>query len=232
MKNIISFVLASAAVVSAQVTYNSTDGTFTCAVADKAYCAGDSLGTDIIIRCTGTKGQPGRCTDVCAELLGRETRWLTWKQNLAGAPPLGVQPALCYQSSPTAGDAACEKNCVVYGASSSFTLPAAVCTPYYTATSSIAASTSSTPTKPTTTTTWSQSASQSATATDECETTTMTTSTVHPTYPPPPPHGNNSTVTSHPTGTTTPPPVATGAGAVNNAAGALAALGLVAAYLL
>ncbi|KAK1754642.1 hypothetical protein QBC47DRAFT_222782 [Echria macrotheca] len=218
MKNIISFVFASAAVVSAQVTYNSTDGTFTCAVADKNYCAGDSLGTDIIIRCTGTKGQPGRCTD-----------------NLAGEPPLGVQPALCYQSSPTAGDAACEKNCVVYGASV-FTLPASVCTPYYTATSSIASSTSSsTPSKPTATTTWGQSysASHSATATDECETTTLTTSTTHPTYPPPPPpHGSNSTVSFHPTGTTTSAPVATGAGAVNNAAGALAALGLVAAYLL
>lgn len=50
-------------------------------------------------------------------------------QNLAGQPPLGNHPALCHQSSPTAGDAACEKNCVVYPASGKpFTLPASECT--------------------------------------------------------------------------------------------------------
>jgi hypothetical protein len=50
-------------------------------------------------------------------------------QNLAGQPPLGNHPALCHQSSPTAGDAACEKNCVVYPPSGEpFTLPASECT--------------------------------------------------------------------------------------------------------
>lgn len=50
-------------------------------------------------------------------------------QNLAGQPPLGNHPALCHQSSPTAGDAACEKNCVVYPASGKpFTLTASECT--------------------------------------------------------------------------------------------------------
>lgn len=115
--SVLSAVLASAAVASAQVNYE--DGKFICEQEDAAYCAGDSLGTDIIIRCNGKVGQPGRCTN-----------------NLAGQPPLGVQPARCWQSSPTAGDAACEKNCVVYGSSGNhdgtFTLPRNVCTPYYT----------------------------------------------------------------------------------------------------
>jgi len=65
MKNITGYIVTLAALANAQVTYNETDGTFTCAVPDKAYCAGDSLKTDIIIRCNGTKGQPGRCTNVC-----------------------------------------------------------------------------------------------------------------------------------------------------------------------
>lgn len=73
MKNtaIIAYMAASAAVVSATggggssggVTFNP-DGTYTCEKPNAAYCAGDSLKTDIIIRCYGTKGQPGRCSDV------------------------------------------------------------------------------------------------------------------------------------------------------------------------
>lgn len=64
MKSIISYALASAALVTAQISYNETSGEYLCEKPDAAYCAGDSLGTDIIIRCTGTKGQPGRCTNV------------------------------------------------------------------------------------------------------------------------------------------------------------------------
>lgn len=61
--SMLSAALASAALASAQVTYQ--DGKFICEKADVAYCAGDSLGTDIIIRCNADKvGQPGRCTDV------------------------------------------------------------------------------------------------------------------------------------------------------------------------
>lgn len=71
------------------------------------------MGTDIIIRCNANgKGQPGRCTN-----------------NLAGQFPFGVNPSSCWQSGATAGDAACEKNCVVY-ATLPFVLPLSVCRPY------------------------------------------------------------------------------------------------------
>ncbi|KAK0741151.1 hypothetical protein B0T18DRAFT_432320 [Schizothecium vesticola] len=117
MKTTFSILLASAALATAQVKSNP-DGTFTCTKPNASYCASDkSLDTDIIYRCTGTSAQPGRCGN-----------------NLAGEPPLGsANGGRCWQSSPTAGDAACEKNCVVYAATGSFTLPAAVCTPTYTA---------------------------------------------------------------------------------------------------
>jgi hypothetical protein len=46
-----------------------------------------------------------------------------------GQPPVGANPAVCWQTSPTSGDAACAKNCVVYAESGTFTLPADVCTP-------------------------------------------------------------------------------------------------------
>lgn len=65
MKNsAILTVLVSAAVASAQVTLDN--GTYTCSKPNVAFCAGDSLKTDIIIRCDSTgRGQPGRCSDVC-----------------------------------------------------------------------------------------------------------------------------------------------------------------------
>jgi len=116
MKTSATLVLAASALSSAQVVYNSTTGQYICSRPNSAFCAGDSLGTDIIIRCDANGfGQPGRCTN-----------------NLAGQFPLGVQPALCWQSQPQAGDAACEKNCIVY-ASQPFRLPSSVCTPYATA---------------------------------------------------------------------------------------------------
>merc|ERR1712014_2528 len=67
-----------AALASAQdgYTYNENNGTFTCSVPNGAFCAGEN--TNIIIRCTDGVGQPGNCND-----------------NLAGYPPVGVQPALC-----------------------------------------------------------------------------------------------------------------------------------------
>ena len=87
-------VLSAASLAAAQVTFNETTGVFSCSRPNAAFCAGNSLGTDIIIRCGPTAaGQPGRCGD-----------------NLAGQFPQGVGGALCFQSSPTAGDAACEKN--------------------------------------------------------------------------------------------------------------------------
>ncbi|KAK5658573.1 hypothetical protein OQA88_1966 [Cercophora sp. LCS_1] len=216
MKSFIGYALASAALVTAQVSHNETTGEFLCAKADAAYCAGDSLGTDIIIRCTGTKGQPGRCTN-----------------NLAGYPPLGVQPALCWQSSDTAGDAACEKNCVVYAPSSSWTLPSSQCTPYYTATSTSTADSTTTTTiiesKPTSShATTKKSSTVTTVVTETCnETTSTTTSIIKPTHSP------THNITTTPISTTKPtgqPPVTAGAVA-NNAVGALALVGLVAAYV-
>jgi hypothetical protein len=59
---ILSAVLASAAVASAQVKYE--DGKYICEQENASYCGGSSLGTDIIIRCNGKVGTPGRCTNV------------------------------------------------------------------------------------------------------------------------------------------------------------------------
>ena len=56
---------ATAALASAQVTYDPATNKYKCAKPNVAYCAGDSLGTDIIIRCDANgNGQPGRCSDV------------------------------------------------------------------------------------------------------------------------------------------------------------------------
>jgi len=226
MKNIIALTLASAALASAQATQYQ-DGTYKCAKPDAAYCAGDSLGTDIIIRCDGTTGQPGRCGN-----------------NLAGQPPLGVGGALCYQSSSTAGDAACVKNCVVYAPSGTWTLPASQCTPTYTASSSSSSSTSHSSTKsypPTSTIIYTNPRTTDTTCstpytkppvtvtTTECSTTP--TPYTHPTYP----HSNSTitTKTATPSSPLTPrPPVTTAGAASNKAMGGLAAVGLLAAYLL
>ncbi|WDK20297.1 hypothetical protein CGRA01v4_11584 [Colletotrichum graminicola] len=123
MKTSATLVLAASA--------NSTTGQYLCSRPNSAFCAGDSFGTDIIIRCDANGfGQPGRCTN-----------------NLAGQFPFGVQPALCWQSQPRSGDAACEKNCIVY-ASQPFRLPPSVCTPYATASGTGAGPTLTTPVGP------------------------------------------------------------------------------------
>lgn len=75
---------------------NVTD-TWNCPVANGAYCAGDSLSTPVVILCNNGKGVPGNCIPH------------NWNR-----PPINVYYSPCYQSSSTAGDAACAKNCVVY----------------------------------------------------------------------------------------------------------------------
>ncbi|KAG6019525.1 hypothetical protein E4U41_003182 [Claviceps citrina] len=78
-----------------------------CAKPNANYC----MSGDIILRCDARSlGTRGRCSD-----------------NVAGYAPAGGI-ASCYQSSEEAGDAACQKNCVVYAAQP-FTLPADKCTP-------------------------------------------------------------------------------------------------------
>ncbi|KAH8678225.1 major facilitator superfamily domain-containing protein [Xylariales sp. PMI_506] len=117
----------------APVPANSTTNTYTCDVADASYCVDTSLGGNIIIRCNGLVGTAGNCDD-----------------NVSGEPPLGGV-AECWQTSDTSGDAACAKNCIVYAASGSFTLPD--CTPIGGTSSSSSSSYSAVSTTTTTTTT-------------------------------------------------------------------------------
>ncbi|OBT86081.1 hypothetical protein VE02_05722 [Pseudogymnoascus sp. 03VT05] len=145
---------ASAALASATgPDYNPETGKWTCHVPDAVYCAGDSLKTNIIIRCTGLVGQPGNCND-----------------NLAGEPPVGVQPSLCY--APELHSAACVKNCIVYGGSGNldgtFPLPTDVCTPTPEPTTVTHTS------KPTTATTTKEPEPTTVTHTREPEPTTVT----------------------------------------------------------
>ncbi|KAI9055931.1 hypothetical protein LZ554_000866 [Drepanopeziza brunnea f. sp. 'monogermtubi'] len=123
--------IAMAAVASAQATFDPVTNKFVCP-ADKpngAFCAGDSLGTNIIIRCTDGVGQPGNCND-----------------NLAGYFPFGVRSSLCWQSSATSGIAACSKNCIVQGGSGTLngTLTLPGCIPISQSSSSIESTTVST----------------------------------------------------------------------------------------
>ena len=79
---------------------DSQDGSFTCPgiSKDESYCAGESLSSNIIIRCDAGKGYAGNCND-----------------DLTGVDPPGVKAeALCYQSSSTTGDAACSYGGLVY----------------------------------------------------------------------------------------------------------------------
>ncbi|KAK2615593.1 hypothetical protein N8I77_002338 [Diaporthe amygdali] len=143
-------IAASAGLAAAQLNYNSTTGKFTCAQPNQAYCASDSLKTNIIVRCNNDAvGQPGNCND-----------------NLDGEPPIGNAYSPCWQSSNITGDAACSKNCIVYGGSGNyngtFTLPATDCTPTYTASSSSATSTATTLTHSTTSSSSSASASSTS----------------------------------------------------------------------
>ncbi|KAL1297260.1 hypothetical protein AAFC00_004819 [Neodothiora populina] len=94
--NTLSNIVSLAALSLAQITVHS-DGSYSCAIANAAYCASTTLNNNIIIRCTNGVGQAGNCND-----------------NLAGEYPVGVKWAPCWQSSPTAGDAACSKNGTVY----------------------------------------------------------------------------------------------------------------------
>ncbi|KAK3301318.1 uncharacterized protein B0H64DRAFT_438402 [Chaetomium fimeti] len=227
MKTTSVLILASAALASAQVKFE--DGKYICEKADAAFCAGDSMGTDIIIRCNGDKiGVAGRCSN-----------------NLAGQPPIGNHPALCHQSSPTAGDAACEKNCVVYpGSGEPFTLPASECTvdggaePTTTITYINPGPTTETA-EPTTTITFIDPAPTTETAeptttitfinpgpsteAGESGASTFTTAMVNP--------GSNGTATGTRTGG---PglPVSTAGAVANQVAGTLAVLGGIAAMLL
>ncbi|KAG5922426.1 hypothetical protein E4U42_005466 [Claviceps africana] len=110
MKAAVVALAAAAALVSAAPGGETSPGLpIHCAKPNASYC----IAGDMILRCDGNKmGVRGRCSD-----------------NLDGYPPQGGL-ASCYQSSEDAGDAACQKNCVVYAAQP-FTLPADKCIPSF-----------------------------------------------------------------------------------------------------
>lgn len=104
---------ASATIVRAQAVFNQSTGQFSCSIPNGNFCASDSLQASIIIRCTNGVGYAGNCND-----------------DEAGEPPLGVNYAPCWQSSPTAGNAACMKNCIVHpDAGGRFSLASCSATP-------------------------------------------------------------------------------------------------------
>jgi hypothetical protein len=211
MKSFTTLVLvASAALAIAQVTSNP-DGTFTCAIPNAAYCAGGSLTTNIIIRCIGTVGQPGNCDD-----------------NLAGEPPFGVNSSPCWQPSATSGQAACSKNCIVYGGSGNyngtFTLPN--CTPSTTVTTANTSSSAASFTVPSSSGTGVGPISTGSGPTGGASISIGNGTTVaRPT--------NGGSATATPVGpTTTGPSVFTGAAVANQAGAVLAVGGLLVAYFL
>ncbi|KJZ68713.1 hypothetical protein HIM_11891 [Hirsutella minnesotensis 3608] len=109
MKSSSVFVAAAAAAGRVAASGASDVTEMKCAKANANYC----VAGDIILRCNDKAiGTPGRCS-----------------ANLSGYPPSGGV-AECWESAKGAGDAACQKNCVVY-AESPFTLPSDQCTPSY-----------------------------------------------------------------------------------------------------
>ncbi|KAF3932589.1 hypothetical protein ABW20_dc0107604 [Dactylellina cionopaga] len=161
--------LATATAVSAQLVFTD-DGQFQClgSAAGKNFCAGDSLQTNIIIRCTGTKGQPGNCND-----------------NLAGIPPVGVKSfAPCYQTSNTTGDAACSFNGIAYPDSgNSFPIPGASSSSSAVASSSVAAPTYGASSSSVAVPTYGASSSSVPVVYPTTTVEPTTTAIVYPTYP-------------------------------------------------
>lgn len=230
---------ASAALASAQITYNGSQIICPANNPNGTFCAGDSLSTNIIIRCVNGVAGPGNCND-----------------NLDGEPPVGDFPTTCWQTSLTSGDAACAKNCIVYCGSGGcnkgdFTLPN--CTPFYTASSSSSSATSTIsastyPTSPTTASTTTTTLTTS-TYTTVCTTgSSTTTQTFTTTYGPSgsivPPNNTTYTATSQgsgvsPTNTPSAPSTSAPSGFTGAAAtlspmvgGTLAGVGLMVAYFL
>ncbi|TVY81431.1 hypothetical protein LSUE1_G001776 [Lachnellula suecica] len=158
MKYTTAILAASAAVANGQSPITiGPNGVITCTGPNPNgnYCVSPSLGSPIIIRCTDGVGEAANCSD-----------------NLAGEPPFEVTYGECYETAFDAGDASCEKNCVVYPDNgASFTIPAAICTPQVLTSSSSATSTSSATFSPTITST-----SSAATLTGSTTTTATGTS--------------------------------------------------------
>ncbi|KAI5460230.1 hypothetical protein BGZ63DRAFT_465611 [Mariannaea sp. PMI_226] len=212
MKSVAALLITTVA-VSAQL--NTKGNVYTCAEPNQSYCVGDSLKTNIIVRCDANgKGTAGNCA-----------------ANLAGQPPLGGS-ALCYQSSANAGDAACAKNCVVYGNDGTgSTLPASVCTSNPSVVSvsiqSAASTHAATLARATSTT------AAIVPSTSQETTTSSTTASASSTSGSENPSSANSTPKSPSTSATSGAvPIPTSGAAAHKVGGGLAAIGLIAAYLL
>jgi len=213
--------LATVATASAQLTFDN--GEFKClgSAAGKNFCGGDSLQTNIIIRCSGETGQPGNCND-----------------NLAGIPPVGVKSfAPCYQTSNTTGDAACSFNGIAYpdtgnsfpipGASSSSSSSSAAPTygastssaPVYTSsapvyTSSAPVYTSSAPVYTSSAPVYTVSSAPVYGNSTLATVTSVVVPTTTATYAPPPPPVTNGTTVSYTSSLPTPTQSPSSAGAV------------------
>ncbi|KAJ6787672.1 hypothetical protein PWT90_08370 [Aphanocladium album] len=234
MKTAAAAIILAATLVAAEPQHAMPTGTkINCAKPNASYC----MGGDIILRCgADSTGQPGRCSD-----------------NVSGYPPAGGI-AECWESSRDAGDAACQKNCVVY-ADKPFTLAADKCTPSGTQTGTSAPPTSTSTGTTSTTTTSTPITSSTLSHSSSTATLSTTTTTQITTLSPPPPgtgiststHGGNSTVTTPPVSSsggsiitktttvggkpTTTPPANPNNAAANGAMGGLLALGLAVAAL-
>ena len=103
MKTVASLLVVGAAIVSATDSVSSIASQMVgiqCHEPNGNYCAGDSLKANIIVTCVNSVPTPSNCND-----------------NLASLDPKGVKTsATCYQSSLTAGDAACAFNGKAYPA--------------------------------------------------------------------------------------------------------------------
>ena len=95
---------------------NPQTGKYTCPTGMQAFCAGASLTSNIIIRCSGTVGTAGNCNDeLVVTYKSPSLDQLTYIRSLADIPPRGVKNfAPCYETSTTAGDASCSYHGVVY----------------------------------------------------------------------------------------------------------------------
>ncbi|RFU25620.1 hypothetical protein B7463_g10733, partial [Scytalidium lignicola] len=199
-------VLSIAALANAQgFTTDPTTGAITCGIANATYCSGGP----IIIRCTGTTGHPGNCND-----------------NLVGEPPVGNSgTAECWTPGPNTGLAACEKNGIVYGSSGNvngtFPVPSGNSTAPSQTSSTIAVGGTTTSTFGTAVASGTGAPGPIANGTSAPGGGSGTGSGGSPTNTPVGPSGTST------------PPQETGNSAVANRAGsALAAVGLLAAYLL
>ncbi|QDS68154.1 hypothetical protein FKW77_010344 [Venturia effusa] len=107
---ILTTLLSSALLTKAQLAYDHSTQSLKCALPNGIYCVGDSMSQSYIARCNAGVATISCCTT-----------------ELSSLPPLGLKPAaLCFQSSPTSGDASCVLNGTTHSADGPSTSPAPV----------------------------------------------------------------------------------------------------------